>query len=124
MLNAMRRSCLSAWRVERRHEIAGLILWDILREEEVWLVDEGMEQYQRRGFEFAARLLKLEGFAISARIVVPIVADWLEVVRARAPPLMQVRCDVLASDPRLMIAAYRAAVATGPMDAVVQKDPG
>jgi hypothetical protein len=64
------------------------------------------------------------GFALNARIVLPIVPDWLEVVRARAPALMQIRCDVLASDRRLVIAAYRAAVAIGLMDAVVQKDPG
>jgi hypothetical protein len=66
----------------------------------------------------AARLLKPEGFAMNARIVVPIVPELLTEVLARAPALMQTPGDVVASDPRCVIATYRAAVAIGIMDAV------
>ena len=44
VLEAMRHARFSVWRVERRHETAGLILRDVLRGEETWLVDETMEK--------------------------------------------------------------------------------
>jgi hypothetical protein len=118
MLDVMRNSRFSFWRVERRHEAAGLILRDILREEEIWLVDENMEQSLRPGVEMAARLVKPEGFAMSARIIVPIVPELAADILARTSALMDAPGSVLASDPRLVIATYRAAVATGIMDAV------
>ena len=40
MLQALLRARFSAWRVERRHETAGLVMLDLMRQEEVWLVDE------------------------------------------------------------------------------------
>jgi hypothetical protein len=52
MLDAMRNSCFSFWRVERRHETAGLILRDVLRDEETWLVDESMEQFMSPGLKW------------------------------------------------------------------------
>ncbi len=44
VLEAMRQACFSLWRVERRHETAGLILRDLLRGGEIRLVDEAMER--------------------------------------------------------------------------------
>ena len=43
MLDAMRHARFSIWRVERRHETAGLVIADVLREAEEWLVDEKLE---------------------------------------------------------------------------------
>ena len=37
VLEAMRHARFSLWRVERRHETAGLILQDLLRGGEIWL---------------------------------------------------------------------------------------
>src|SRR4051794_41385543 len=44
VLEAMRRARFSVWRVERRHEVAGLVVQDLLRQGEAWLVDEAMER--------------------------------------------------------------------------------
>src|SRR3954451_23964796 len=44
VLEAMRHARFSIWRVERLHETAGLVLRDLLRQEETWLVDESMEK--------------------------------------------------------------------------------
>jgi hypothetical protein len=44
VLEAMRRARFSVWRVERRHETAGLIQRDLLCGEETCLVDETMEK--------------------------------------------------------------------------------
>ena len=118
VLEAMRHARFSLWRVERRHETAGLILRDLLRGGEIWLVDEAMEKNAPLGVEMAARLLRLEGFAMTARIIVPITPDLIEQVFDRAPALRRAQGVVLAQDPRFAIGIYRAAVATGAMDSV------
>jgi hypothetical protein len=64
MLEAMRHARFSLWRVERRHESAGLLLRDLrdlLRGGEIRLVDETMEKTAPQGVELAGRLLQLEG---------------------------------------------------------------
>ncbi len=122
VLEAMRDPCFSLWRVERRHDTAGLILWDLLRGGETWLVDETMEKTVRPGLEIAARVLKPAGFATTARIVVPVVPNLMEEAFTRAPALRHAQGDVLAGDPRFAIAIYRAAVAIGVMDAVRLKN--
>jgi hypothetical protein len=66
----------------------------------------------------AARLLQPEAFAMTARIVVPVTPDLMEEVFVRAPALRRIQGDALARDPRFAIGIYRAAVATGAMDAV------
>ena len=77
VLEAMRHARFSLWRVERRHETAGLILQDLLRGGEIWLVDESMEKSAPRGVEMAARLLQPESFAMTARIIVPVTSDLM-----------------------------------------------
>ncbi len=125
VLAAMRRARFSLWRIERRHPTTGLILRDLLRGEETWLVDEAMEKNAPPGVEMAARLLKSESFAMTARIIVPLLPDLvtlpevMEEVFTRAPALRRLRGDALAGDPRFAIGFYRAAVATGAMDRVL-----
>jgi hypothetical protein len=118
VLEAMRHARFSLWRVERRHETAGVILQDLLRGGEIWLVDEAMEKNTPLGVEMAARLLRLEGFAMTARIIVPVTPGLIEEVFDRAPALRRVQGDILARDPRFAIGVYRAAVAIGAMDSV------
>jgi hypothetical protein len=124
VLAAMRQARFSLWRVERRHPTTGLILRDLLRDEETWLVDEAMEKNAPPGVEMAARLLQPESFAMTARIIVPILPDLMtlpdlmEDVFARVPALRRLQGDVLARDPRFAVGIYRAAVATGTMERV------
>jgi hypothetical protein len=118
VLEAMRHARFSVWRIERRHETAGLVLRDMLRDEETWLVDETMEQRPPLGVEIAGRLMRPEGFAMTARIVVPVTPRLMKEVFDRTPALRGPKGDVLALDPRFAVGIYRAAVATGAMDAV------
>jgi hypothetical protein len=124
VLAAMRRARFSLWRIERRHSTTGLILRDLLRGEETWLVDEAMEKNAPPGMEMAARLLQPESFAMTARIIVPILPDLMtlpelmEEVFTKAPALRRLQGKALAADPRFAIGFYRAAVATGAMDRV------
>ena len=67
----------------------------------------------------AARLLKLEGFAMTARIIVPVAEDLVEEMLGRIPAVAQAKeGETLARDPRFAIDVYRAAVDTGMMDSV------
>lgn len=118
VLEAMRRACFSLWRVERRDETAGLILRDLLRGGDIRLVDETMEKSAPPGVEMAARLLRFEGFAMTARIIVPVTPYLMEEVFDRAPALKRAQGEVLARDPRFASGIYRAAVATGAMSSV------
>jgi hypothetical protein len=124
VLAAMRQARFSLWRIERRHPITGLILCDLLRGEEIWLIDEAMERNAPPGVAMAARLLQPENFAMTARIIVPILPDLMTLpdlmdeVFTRAPALRRLQGDVLARDPRFTIGIYRAAVATGAMERV------
>ena len=118
VLEAMRQAHFSLWRVERRHEAVGLVLRDLLRGEDTWLVDEALEKSARPGLAMAARLLKPEGFAMTARIVVPVTPDLMEEAFARTPALSRVQGHALARDPHFATGIYRAAVATGAMESV------
>ena len=46
VLEAMRQARFSVWRVERRHAVAGLVVQDLLRQGEIWLVDEALEHHR------------------------------------------------------------------------------
>src|SRR3954451_19780266 len=124
VLAAMHQARFSLWRIERRHPTTGLILRDLLRGEETWLVDEAMEKNAPPGVEMAARLLQPETFAMTARIIVPVLPDLMtlpdlmEEVFTRAPALKRLQGHALAADPRFAIGIDRAAVATGTMDRV------
>ena len=124
VLAAMRQARFSLWRIERPHPTTGLILRDLLRGEEIWLVDEAMERNAPPGVAMAARLLQPESFAMTARIIVPVLPDLMprpelmDEGLTRAPALKRLQGDGLARDPRFTIGIYRAAVATGAMERV------
>lgn len=80
MLAAMCRSRFSIWRVERRHEVAGLVVQDLLRQSEAWLVDEGLERSAAAGMALAMRLCEPETFAITAGVIVPVDREMMEAV--------------------------------------------
>ena len=72
----------------------------------------------------AARLIVPDRFAMTARVIVPIIpalmtrSELMEEVSIRAPALRSLHGKALAGDPRLAIGIDRAAVATGAMDFV------
>ena len=66
----------------------------------------------------AARLLQPAAFAMTARIIVPLIPGLRQQVFAQSPALQRVPADALARDPQFAIGIYQAAVATGAMNAV------
>jgi hypothetical protein len=86
--------------------------------------DEAMERNAPPGVAMAARLLQPESFAMTARLIMPVLPDLMprpdlmDEVLTRAPALKRLQGDGLAQDPRFAIGIYRAAVATGAMERV------
>jgi len=66
VLEAMRRARFSIISSVRRHTVAGLIVKDLFRGFEFWLVDEGLESSLPDEAVLATRLYTLEGFAMTA----------------------------------------------------------
>lgn len=74
ILNAMQRPFFSIFAMERKHEIAGVILRDIFSKEEFWLVDRGLEASGGQGFTLALRIFKPADFWMSTGAPLPL--DW------------------------------------------------
>jgi hypothetical protein len=124
MLEAMRRARFSVWRTERRHEMTGVIVTDLLRDSETWLVDEGLTNTARPGLTFASRLCWPADFAITCGVVVPIDAELMEdILFDSAAWLRHAAFDKVADDPRFAKAIYRAALGAGIMEHVVFEEP-
>ena len=118
MLEAMRHARFSVWRINRRHETAGLIITDVLREAEVWLVDEQLEASASEGLSFAGRICEPDRFAMSCGVVVPIYRELIEEVALDMLAWRRGDPEHVAQDPHFAIAIYRAAIDTGSMNNV------
>jgi hypothetical protein len=122
MLEAMRRARFSIWQVRERHETVGLVVTDMLRKVEEWLVDESLEATATDGTAFASRLCNPESFAMTSGIVVPLNQDTLDEISADFLDLLashHIQSARLADDPRFATAIYRAALDQGVMADVV-----
>jgi len=122
MLEAMRRARFSIISIVRRHAVAGLIVKDLFRDVEVWLVDEGLESTLPDGAALATRLLTPEGFAMTAGVLVPLDIELIEDAIADAPQLLRNRYEELIDDRRFAEAIYRVALASGLMEQVAYQN--
>lgn len=118
MLAAMRQARFSVWRVERRHDVAGLMVQDLLRQDEAWLVDEALEQSAPEGMAMAIRLCTPDAFAMSSGIIVPVDREVMEEVLDQVLPRVRGAPNQVANDRRFATAIYRMAVANGLMERI------
>jgi hypothetical protein len=121
MLEAMRHARFSVWRINQRHETAGLIITDVLREAELWLGDEQLEASAPVGLCFAGRLCEPDHFAMSCGVVVPVYPELLEEVTTDMLAWRRGDPERVAEDPRFALAIYRAAIETGVMSNVAEE---
>ncbi len=119
ILEAMCRSRFSIWRIARRHDTCGLVVNDLLREAESWLVDEGLEMSGAVGMCFASRLYDADQFAITSGVVVPVDRPMLEDVLTDGRVCRHPDPGRVAEDARFAAAIYRAALDCGVMEHVV-----
>ena len=115
VLEAMRQARFSLWRVERRHQVVGLVVRDLLRQDEVWLVDEALERSAPEGMVAAMRLCTPDAFAMTCGVIVPVDRGLIEEVLAEVLPRVRGSPDRVANDHRFATAVYRTAVARGLM---------
>ncbi len=116
LLAAMCAAEFSLWRVERRHDVAGLVLLDIIRERETWLIDEGLTATLEDGDSIATRVARPGPFAMTLGVAMPVDGPTVEAAFDGLPdgPL---KTDVeIASDPRFALEVYRAGLARGAME--------
>jgi hypothetical protein len=123
VLRAMCQARFSVWQVERRHETAGLIVQDLMREESLWLVDEGLEQTAVEGMSLAMRVITPEAFAMTCGLIVPVDAMLLDEVFEEVLGRIRGEADAIANDRRFATAIYRRAILDGLMDQVGLADP-
>src|SRR3954453_20182298 len=113
MPEAMRPARFSVWRVNRRHETAGLIITDVLREAELWLIDEQLEANAPEGLSFAGRICEPDRFAMSCGVIVPVYRELIDEVARDMLAWRRGDPEHVAQDPRFAIAIYRAAIDSG-----------
>ena len=103
VLDAMLAARFALIRVERRHSEAGLIVRDLMREEEFWLVDEGMESSAPIGLRWRRasirRVISTWPLACSSLWTATLLTNALE----RRPVLLRMNLDQkprIAASPR------------------------
>ena len=121
VLEAMRRARFSIISSVRRHTVAGLIVKDLFRGFEFWLVDEGLESSLPDDAVLATRLYTLEGFAMTAGLV-PLDIELIEYAIADTPQLLRKGQEEAINDRRFAESIYGAAVASGIMERVAYQD--
>jgi hypothetical protein len=123
VLEAMRNARFSVFSVQRRHETAGLVLRDLLRDTEVWLVDLGLEKSAPEGAVMAGRLYTPDRFSVTTGVNIPLDKTLLDRALAEVPQLRHKPPAELADDRRLAEAIYRVAVASEIMQRIGHHDP-
>jgi len=121
VLDAMRGARFAIISFVRRHPVAGLIVKDLLRGVEIWLVDEGLESSLPGGAALATRLFIPEDFAMTAGILVPLDLELIEDAIAGTPQLLRKGYEEVINDRRFAEAIYRVALESGLMEQVAYR---
>jgi len=122
VLEAMRRDRFSIITSVRRHDVAGLVVEDVFRGSEYWLVDEGFEKSFQEGMMLATRLYALEGFAMAAGSGVLLGVDLINQALADTPLLRRKKPNEAINDRRFAEAIYRAAIESGATENITFQD--
>ncbi len=123
LLEAKRNARFAILTVQDRHPAAGLLVTDSVREIELWLMDEGLEQSMSSGDMFATRYYQPAEFAMTAGVIIPMDLTLLEAAILSLPSLGDMSLVAVLDDRRFAEALYRAALADGLMEKVAYRDP-
>jgi hypothetical protein len=125
MLEAMCNARFGIVEVQRRHPVAGLIVADLYRNTDLWLMDEGFELSAPEKAVFAMRYVAPDRFVMTTGVSMPVDRDLLATALESAPLLMRKSHVDALDDRRFAEAIYRTAIAEGVMENVVFQDvPG
>jgi hypothetical protein len=122
VLEAMRNARFAIVSVQRRHQAAGLIVTDVFRKIELWLVDEGLEVSLPEGTAFATRYYTPDRFSMTAGVGMPVDLAVLTSALESAPQLLRRSRAEAIEDRRFAEGIYRVAIADGIMEDVSFQD--
>ncbi|MFY9736472.1 MAG: hypothetical protein WAL02_15285 [Rhodoplanes sp.] len=123
MLEAMCNARFAIVVVRRRHPSAGLIVTDLFRKVDLWLMDEGLELSLPVGTAFATRYFAPDRFVVTAGVGMPVDLDLLTSAIESVPQLLRKPRAEAIDDRRFAQAIYRAAIAEGIMENMTYQDP-
>ncbi len=118
MLNAMCDSRFSLFVVNRRHAAAGLVLDDVFRQQEIWLMDEGFEVSAPEDTAFVSRVVKPDLFHMTTGTAIPVDASFMEEVVADFSFRNGDAFLTESRDEKFIEAVYRGAVEWGLMETI------
>ncbi len=122
-LEAMRNARFAVLVVQGRHESAGLIVTDLFRGIDLWLVDEGLEASLPDGAALATRYFAPGPFVMTAGVGLPIDRGALALAIESTPALTRKSPADAIQDRRFAEAVYRGAIANGTTERVRYRDP-
>lgn len=122
MLEAMCNARFAIVVVRRRHPSAGLIVTDLFRKVDLWLMDEGLEVSLPVGTAFATRYFAPDRFVVTAGVGMPVDLDLLTSAIESVPQLLRKPRAEAIDDRRFAEAIYRAAIAAGIMENMTYQD--
>jgi hypothetical protein len=124
VLEAMCKARFAVVLMQRRHHAAGVIVTDLFRKTELWLLDEGLEKSLPEGTAYATRYFTPDCFSMTAGVGMPVDLVLLTSALGSAPRLLRSRSRAEAvEDRRFAEALYRVAIADGIMARVAYEDP-
>jgi hypothetical protein len=123
VVEAMCNACFAIIVVKERHPAAGLLVTDVFRETDFWLVDEGLELSLSEEEPYVTRYYRPDDFAMTAGVGMPFDVSLLEAAGAMVSQLKSEPPAEMIGDRRFAEAIYRVALADGGMERVSYQDP-
>jgi hypothetical protein len=123
MLDAMCNARFAIVLVQRRHPSAGLVVTDLFRKSELWLMDEGLETSLPNGTTFATRYYAPDRFVMTAGVGMPVDLALLTSAFESLPQLLRKSRAEAIEDRRFTEAVYRAAIQDGIMEGISYESP-
>jgi len=119
VLGGLQASRFSLFGIVGKCEPAGVLLKDLLRGDEVVLLDEGMEQTASPGNVFAIRIAPIEDVVINCGAIVPLADKTCEeIIDVLTDGKADAGRAALANDRRFAASVYQMAIELGMMDRI------
>ena len=109
-LSALLNDTFCIIEVKGLHEVAGLVVEDINRKSEMWLMDEGFEATANPGLILGARIVQPTEFCMTAGGAIPLTLDVIADALNRRGIWMKNSPTTTLADPRFPSALYAAAI--------------
>jgi hypothetical protein len=122
VLEAMRNARFAVVSVQRRHPVAGLVVTDLLRKADIWLVNCGLEISLPEHSVFATRYFAPEVFAMTSGTDIPVDVDLLRTAVESMPPWLRRLPTEVIDHWRLPEVVYRTAIAHRVTETTIYKE--